>query len=84
MTNCLPSLGEGIASGMQMLAMALAGQQQQVCAPYPPHPYQPNFNSMPNHYQPRQPQPYPHAGNELPRDVYQFLADQEEHDLHSL
>ena len=26
MTNCLSSLGEGIASGMQMLAMALAGQ----------------------------------------------------------
>jgi hypothetical protein len=90
MTNCLSSLGEGIASGMQMLAMALAGPQQHVRAPYPPHPYQPNFNGMPtipifpNHYQPRQPQPYPHPGNESPRNAHQFLGDQEENDLHSL
>ena len=30
MTNCLTSLGEGVASGMQMLAMALSGTTPQV------------------------------------------------------
>ena len=30
MTNCLTSLGEGIGSGMQMLAMALSGTAPQV------------------------------------------------------
>ena len=34
MTNCLTSLGEGIASGMQMLAMALTGTAPQVHASY--------------------------------------------------
>ncbi len=34
MTNCLTSLGEGIASGMQMLAIALSGATPQV---HPPH-----------------------------------------------
>jgi hypothetical protein len=92
MINCLSFLSEGIVSGMQMLAMALVGPQQHVRAPYPPHPYQPNFNGMPtipilnfpNHYQPRQQQPYPHPGNESPRNARQFLRVQEENDLHSL
>ena len=43
MTNCLSSLGEGIASGMQMLAMALAGPQQQVRAQYPHPPTRTHF-----------------------------------------
>ena len=97
MTNCLSSLGEGIASGMQMLAMALAGPQQQVRVQYP-HPLESNFNRLqtapnmyPRHYQPRQPQPqvpqpYPYPGSEPPRHGYRFPVDHEDddHNLQSL
>lgn len=43
MTNCLNSLGEGISSGMKMIAMALAGA--------PPQPNPTQFVSAPT-YQP--------------------------------
>jgi len=41
MTMCLTSLGDGIASGMQMLAMALSGQSQNNVPQVP----RPHFNT---------------------------------------
>lgn len=48
MTTCLTSLGEGIAAGMQMLAMALS--QNQAPAPHHPGPAFPVTQAQPNMY----------------------------------
>lgn len=45
MTMCLTSLGDGIASGMQMLAMALSGQPPNAVAPRVPQVYHPHVNT---------------------------------------
>lgn len=53
MTNCISSLGDGIAAGMQMLTAALA-QNQPPTPPLfpPPQPYYPcgQYMGYPNHY----------------------------------
>ena len=52
MTTCLTSLGEGIAAGMQMLAMALS-QNQPVVPPHHPghaHPYKAHPHVYHNQY----------------------------------
>lgn len=54
MTNCLTALGEGISSGMQMLAMALMPPQAQQ-SPTPHTPYPPHINPHMYQYQPRAP-----------------------------
>lgn len=69
LTTCLTSLGEGIASGMQALAMALGNMPQQV--PYPPphqhfahpqaHQSMAHSQRQPEHAQPHM--PYPPAFN---------------------
>lgn len=74
MTNCLSSLGEGIASGMQMLAVALSGTPPQSRPPYstlyPPH-YQPSGipGNRPGMF-PYQPQTFSYVESESPRQQY--------------
>ena len=48
MTMCLTSLGDGIASGMQMLAMALSGQPQNN-VPQVSHPHFNTYSALHPH-----------------------------------
>ena len=45
MTMCITSLGDVIASGMQMLVLALSGQPQNNDVPHTPQVSHPHFNT---------------------------------------
>jgi len=45
MTMCVTPLGDVIASGMQMLVMALSAQPQNTDIPHAPHVSHPHFNT---------------------------------------